>query len=143
VAVQDVTYDWDAFGNLKSRWNQSSNIGRTAKKNLQEIFCYDELNRLIKSHQGTLTGSCSIDQEYDGLGNITRKTGVGNYTYGSKAGPHTVTSTTNDGAYDNGFQRLSKILSSTLLNVGFGHKAESTRKAPSITRHFTEAFRCF
>lgn len=103
-AIQDITYDWDAVGNLKSRWNQSSNIGRTAKKNLQESFCYDGLNRLIKSHAGTLVGSCSLtasaqDQEYDGLGNITRKTGVGTYTYGSAAGPHAVTSTTNDGTY--------------------------------------------
>ena len=44
LAVQDVTYDWGAFGNLKSRWNQSSSIDRTAKKNLQESFCYDGLD---------------------------------------------------------------------------------------------------
>ena len=103
-AIQDITYDWDAVGNLKSRWNQSSNIGRTAKKNLQESFCYDGLNRLIKSHLGTTTGSCSLtastqDQEYDGLGNITRKVDVGTYVYGSNAGPHAVTSITGVASY--------------------------------------------
>lgn len=101
--IQDVAYEWDTVGNLKSRWNQSSNVGRTAKKNLRESFCYDGLNRLIKSHQGTLTGSCSLtasnqDVEYDGLGNIARKTGVGIYDYTGK-GPHAVTSTTSDGIY--------------------------------------------
>ncbi|ACE83005.1 RHS repeat domain-containing protein [Cellvibrio japonicus] len=103
LPIQDVSYEWDVVGNLKSRWNQSSNIGRTARKNLQESFCYDGLNRLIKSYASTLVGSCSLtvanqDVEYDGLGNITRKAGVGNYTYSGK-GSHAVTSTTNDGTY--------------------------------------------
>ncbi|MDO8345584.1 MAG: FG-GAP-like repeat-containing protein [Cellvibrio sp.] len=112
--IQNVTYAWDKLGNLSSRHNQSGNLapnGSTAKKNLQESFCYDGLNRLIKSHQNTLTGSCSLsaaaqDQEYDGLGNITRKVGMGTYTYSGK-GPHAVTSTSNTGSYgydDNGNQ---------------------------------------
>lgn len=112
--IQNVTYAWDKLGNLSSRHNQSGNLGAngsTARKNLQESFCYDGLNRLIKSHKGTLTGSCSIsaadqDQEYDGLGNITRKVGVGTYTYSGK-GPHAVTATSSTGSYtydDNGNQ---------------------------------------
>lgn len=77
--------------------------GSTARKNLRESFCYDGLNRLIKSHRDTLTGGCSLsaanqDQEYDGLGNITRKVGVGNYSYTGK-GPHAVTATTLGGSY--------------------------------------------
>lgn len=105
--VQDNTYVWDTVGNLTSRHNQSGNLtanGSTSRKNLRESFCYDGLNRLIKSHVNTLTGGCSLapsaqDVEYDGLGNITRKAGVGTYTYGSNAGPHAVTSTSGDGAY--------------------------------------------
>lgn len=104
--IQDVSYRWDALGNLLSRHNQSGNLGAngsTARKNLRESFCYDGLNRLIKSHRDTLTGSCSLsaanqDQEYDGLGNITRKVGVGNYSYTGK-GPHAVTATTLGGSY--------------------------------------------
>src|SRR5690606_3656238 len=99
--VQDNTYVWDTVGNLTSRHNQSGNLtanGSTSRKNLRESFCYDGLNRLIKSHVNTLTGGCSLapsaqDVEYDGLGNITRKAGVGTYSYGSNAGPHAVTST--------------------------------------------------
>jgi RHS repeat-associated protein len=112
--IQNVTYAWDKLGNLSSRHNQSGNLapnGSTAKKNLQESFCYDGLNRLIKSHQNTLSGNCNVsaldqDQEYDGLGNITRKVGMGTYTYSGK-GPHAVTSTSNTGSYgydDNGNQ---------------------------------------
>src|SRR5690606_33059936 len=84
LPIQDITYDWDVLGNLKSRHNQSVNEGNTAQKDLRESFCYDGLNRLIKSHQGTLNGSCALsasqqDVEYDGLGNITRKAGIGSY----------------------------------------------------------------
>src|SRR5690606_9682165 len=94
--VQELDYQWDALGNLTSRHNQSVNAGGSGQKNLRESFCYDGLNRLIKSHQGSLSSSCSLgnsdqDVTYDGLGNITRKAGVGEYTYGQAAGPHAVT----------------------------------------------------
>lgn len=112
--IQNVTYEWDSIGNLRSRWNQSGNVasaGSTAKKDLRESFCYDDLNRLIKSHANDLTGNCQLDpaqqdQEYDGLGNITRKVGMGTYTYVGK-GPHAVNWTSSSGSYgydDNGNQ---------------------------------------
>lgn len=112
--IQNVTYAWDSLGNLSSRWNQSGNLtatGSTAKKDLRESFCYDGLNRLIKSHSGDLAGGCNLspesqDQEYDGLGNIIRKNNLGIYSYSDK-GPHAVTSTANTGSYsydDNGNQ---------------------------------------
>ncbi|OZY85574.1 hypothetical protein CBP51_00530 [Cellvibrio mixtus] len=114
--IQNVTYEWDSVGNLRSRWNQSGNVasaGSTAKKDLRESFCYDNLNRLIKSHGGSLVGSCALaavdqDQEYDGLGNITRKVGVGVYSYIGK-GPHAVSSTTATGnyGYDNNGNQVS------------------------------------
>ena len=114
IPIQNVTYNWDALGNLNYRWNQSGNLtanGSTAKKDLRESFCYDGLNRLIKSHVGNLAGTCNLsadqqDQEYDGLGNIIRKVGIGTYTYSGK-GPHAVTSTSSTGSYgydDNGNQ---------------------------------------
>ena len=83
-----------------------------AQKNLRESFCYDGLNRLIKSHSGDLNGTCALntaqqDVEYDGLGNITRKAGVGNYSYSGK-GPHAVTAVTGMAAftYDNNGNQL-------------------------------------
>lgn len=113
IPIQNVTYSWDALGNLNSRWNQSGNVGSTARKDLKESFCYDGLNRLIKSHLGTLAGTCNLaaadqDQEYDGLGNITRKINMGAYSYSGK-GPHAVTSTSGTGSYgyDNNGNQIS------------------------------------
>lgn len=87
--IQHLNYSWDTVGNMTSR--------NDLKYAQQQSFCYDALNRLIKSHS-MLNGSCSLsaaqqDQEYDGFGNITRKTGVGNYTYSTnmKLRPHAVT----------------------------------------------------
>lgn len=122
IPIQNVTYTWDSLGNLSSRWNQSGNLtasGSTARKDLRESFCYDGLNRLIKSHAGNLSGGCNLspdqqDQEYDGFGNITRKTNIGVYYYSDKA-KHAVTliknNTSNshagDYVYDNNGNQIS------------------------------------
>ncbi|GAA5442267.1 hypothetical protein Misp06_00441 [Microbulbifer sp. NBRC 101763] len=90
--VQNIRYSWDTLGNLKSRHNQSGS------KDLRESFCYDALNRLVKSHIGSGDYNCSglassqQDLRYNAIGNIVYKAGVGDYTYGNNAGPHAVTS---------------------------------------------------
>ena len=96
LSVQDIGYEWDAVGNLTYRHNQSALADGSGHKNLQESFCYDGLNRLIKTHRGSLNGTCNLapadqDVQYDGLGNITRKADVGSYSYGANAGPHAIT----------------------------------------------------
>ncbi|WP_444910107.1 FG-GAP-like repeat-containing protein [Microbulbifer sp. TRSA005] len=90
--IQNITYQWDTLGNLSSRHNQSGS------KNLRESFCYDSLNRLIKTHIGSSNYNCSSlssanqDVRYNAIGNITYKAGVGSYVYGENgAGPHAVT----------------------------------------------------
>ncbi|MGH8503532.1 MAG: hypothetical protein ACREVE_13875 [Gammaproteobacteria bacterium] len=89
-AVQDLAYDFDPIGNLKSR---QDNL-----QGLWEGFDYDDLNRVetITTHAGS--GSSSKTLGYDGLGNITSKPGMGAYTYDPSrphvitvAGPHTYT----------------------------------------------------
>jgi RHS repeat-associated protein len=97
TTLQNLAYTWDLLGNQKSRQDQG--LG----KNLQQSFCYDGLNRLIKTNEASLNGSCSMtaaqqDQEYDGFGNITRKANVGNYTYNT-AHPHQLQSTSDGVAY--------------------------------------------
>ena len=96
--IQSIGYDWDTVGNLYYRHNQSAKMGG-GNNNLQERFCYDNLNRLTRTYLGSLTGSCIVSGAqsviaYNGHGNITSKTGIGSYTYGSQAGPHAVTATT-------------------------------------------------
>ena len=82
--IQDLGYDWDEVGNLTSRTDKST--GTT----LVETFGYDGLNRVTSA----TVGSQSDQYRYNGLGNITSKTGVGSYTYGQNgAGMHAVTHT--------------------------------------------------
>src|SRR6185369_7620689 len=65
---QNLTYSWDAVGNLTQR--QNLNLSLT------ESFGYDNLYRLTST-----TGSDPRTMTYDALGNITSKTGLGTYTY--------------------------------------------------------------
>ena len=82
---QDLRYAWDVLGNLKTRTDT------TGTRSLTETFAYDTLNRLTSAQVGTGTAQTVT---YNALGNITYKSDVGNYTYGSGTaapGPHAVT----------------------------------------------------
>jgi RHS repeat-associated protein len=87
--VQDLGYTWYEVGNLEER---------TCKKyNLNELFTYDNLNRLETIR---LNGTIRGEHQYDpaGLGNIILKKADGqvlfdNAAYGENtAGPHALTS---------------------------------------------------
>ncbi len=82
--VQNHTYTWDDIGNLKERKDQSGN------KNLVENFGYDGLNRLISAQ---VSGEAEQKFVYNSIGNISFKTGIGEFGYGNNAGPHALTST--------------------------------------------------
>ena len=90
-------YKWDDIGNLTER--------RHTVADLTETFQYDELNRLTRSAiDGSsvqlyqLAGNDVVTYEYNELGNITFKSDVGSYSYGSNAGPHAVTAISGDSA---------------------------------------------
>lgn len=97
--IQHITYEWDIVGNLKSRHNQNSkreNGSNSTNLNSEESFCYDSLNRLVKTNIGTTSQegcngltSAQYDQQYDSIGNITSKDGVGSYSYNASR-PHAV-----------------------------------------------------
>ncbi|WP_299945311.1 RHS repeat-associated core domain-containing protein [uncultured Microbulbifer sp.] len=87
--VQNLQYDWSAIGNLLSKTDRSGD--GSYSKNLQERYEYDGLNRLRYAHlyrAGSQAGTQEV--RYDNTGNITFKTGVGNYTYDGPR-PHAVT----------------------------------------------------
>ena len=101
--VQDLDYEWDTLGNLNHRKEKSGN------KDLTEDFLYDGLNRLTSYH---VVGQTAKTVSYNALGNITNKSDVGNYFYGTgntsaanDAGPHALISITGAEAatyaYDN------------------------------------------
>jgi RHS repeat-associated protein len=99
-AVQDLTFVYDALGNLTER--QDLRVG------VRESFTYDSLNRLKTA---TVFGQSPLTINYDQLGNITSRSDVGSYTYGVGAGPHAVTSISgpkaNTYSYDLAGNRIS------------------------------------
>ncbi len=78
--LQNLSYAWDFNGNLLSRVDN--------RQNLTETFTLDALNRLSTVK---LNGVQTLSVQYDQAGDITNKSDVGAYTYGSSAHPHAVT----------------------------------------------------
>ena len=101
VPVQQVDYLYDTLGNVRLRSNDLNRI--------YDINLYDSLNRLTKT-TATIGGAQTVTTvAYDALGNLTSKSGVGDYYYGSSsncaagsnAGPHAVCKAgSNTYAYD-------------------------------------------
>lgn len=87
--VLQEAYEYDALGNVSQR---TQNWGATE---FIESFVYDELNRLKTS---TITGQTPQGFEYNEIGNLISKTGVGTYTYppsgATSVRPHAVKSIT-------------------------------------------------
>src|SRR5690554_8102062 len=83
-----VSLTHDALRNVTPRVSEFGR-GWGASTHIQESYTYDGLNRLSRTQQsftdvnGTLTTTQNTtnEQRYDGFGNITFRTGVGNYTY--------------------------------------------------------------
>ncbi len=83
--VQNLSYQWDALGNLISRTDTLHSAS--------EAFGYDLLNRLTSAQVTNGSGvQPAVSYAYDALGDITSKSDTGSYTYGQGAGPHAVTS---------------------------------------------------
>ncbi|MCD4746096.1 MAG: hypothetical protein K8R58_07340, partial [Bacteroidales bacterium] len=87
LIIQNMNYQWDVLGNLSEREDEN--------KFLKETFRYDNLNRL---YQIELNGNLVSEIDFNEIGNITDKTGVGNYTYDETSGirPHAVKNITGD-----------------------------------------------
>nr|WP_297385334.1 RHS repeat-associated core domain-containing protein [uncultured Roseateles sp.] len=94
ASLLNDSYDYDAIGNLVLRTQLAENGNRFV-----ETFQYDSLNRLAGSQ---VEGRGLLTVDYDALGNIQARSGVGTYAYGaSGAGsvrPHAVTSIATSGA---------------------------------------------
>lgn len=91
TTIQDLAFDFDFIGNLTAR--------RDLHQDREEAFTYDGLNRLTGTtltDTATLATLTNTTYTYDSLGNITNKSDVGVYTYGTGApgqpGPHAVVS---------------------------------------------------
>ncbi|CAA2142181.1 FG-GAP-like repeat-containing protein [Hyphomicrobium sp. ghe19] len=88
TTVRSLSYSWDKLGNLQNRVDNQLNV--------RDDFTYDTLNRVTRSATTTGGTTNTVDVAYDSLGNITSKSDVGLYTYGTGTscggpGPHAVT----------------------------------------------------
>lgn len=94
-ALQSLSYTYDRLGNMLTRSDS------TAGRNLLERFEYDHLQRLTKSTVGTGSVTFTYDANGAGPGNLTQRSDLGAYTYGTRpgfcnapneatAGPHAV-----------------------------------------------------
>jgi RHS repeat-associated protein len=90
AGLQDLSFDWDANGNLIER--------RDAVRNLHETYRYDSRDRLddVRSN-----GAMSLDLDYDEVGNITYKSDIGQYRYDTVRPHAAVAAGSNAYSYDN------------------------------------------
>ena len=81
--LQKLTLTFDELGNLTKRHDQGlSKLMGGPAKNMEEVFTYDNLNRL-KTTRIAGEASANVDTTYDARGNIKTKSGVGTYAYGN------------------------------------------------------------
>lgn len=91
--VQQLDYSYDAFGNVTRRNDQTPGFARD-----ERFEDYDALDRLRSSRIEGVANS-TITVAFDAKGNITSKSDVGAYTYGTQ--PHAVTAAgVNSYSYD-------------------------------------------
>ncbi|MCP4490569.1 MAG: hypothetical protein GY820_25130 [Gammaproteobacteria bacterium] len=109
--IQDLTYSFDAIGNLELR--------NDYLRGVHESFSYDGLNRLTG---GSVGGNTVLHKaySYDAIGNIKTKTNIGSYLYGAgNAGPHAVTSVNNNGlTYNFSYDLNGNMTSGHNLSTG-------------------------
>ncbi len=146
-SIYNMKYSFDDLGNLTSR--------EDLKTNQEELFTYDELNRLTdidyylnESH----VPAADITLDYDNCGNITSKTNIStDIDYGkSTAGPHALTTINDpDASYIPPPQFISyncfnKVISitdtlsgNTPLNISFSYGLNNQRIKTTTTRNST------
>ena len=140
--IQNMVYQWDVYGNLTNRNN--INTGNS------ESFRYDAYNRLTKT---SVNGNdvCSIN--FDGKGNITYKSDVGNMMYGSgnpyslvkisEMPDHTLFSENQNVTYTS-FDKVSSITQGTKrLDLYYGadrQRVYHNMSHNSLTRNTTKRF---
>jgi RHS repeat-associated protein len=108
------SYTYDALGNVANRHqNWGSDIANQPVNSFDEIFTYDPLNRLKTA---SVTGFPTQTFDYNDIGNLISKTGVGSYTY-----PSTVNNSVSN--YDSNGMSTSRphAVVSTTLHSNFSY----------------------
>lgn len=81
--VQNLTFAYNDLDQMTSR--------QDANQNLIETFEHDGVGRITSSTVNSGgAGVVTVNYDYDGLGDLTRRSDVGSYNYGWMVRPHTV-----------------------------------------------------
>lgn len=132
--IQDMSYNFNSLGNLLYRKNN--------KRNLQEDFTYDNLNRLTSSK---VTNQPQIDISYSDNGNILSKTNIGNYSYNgiphavsTVAGCSTFTPSTQEYAYNSAGKINNLTDNSLAYDIVYGVNGQRRKiTSPAYNKIYT------
>ncbi|GAB1056518.1 MAG: hypothetical protein WAqPseu_35210 [Shewanella algae] len=130
VTAHQLDYRFDTVGNLEYRQHSLSSAPATFSEN----YHYDDLYRLYERTVSIHSGGTSLpsdfkathEMQYDDLGNITFKTGVGDYRYDS-ANPYRLASIAN----------TSTIAASKSCPAGYAFNSSKTSCLKTETRAAT------
>lgn len=104
--IHSMDFTWDyGKGNLDYRNNN--------KTNLHEHFIYDDMQRCTAADVTPASAGASLSMTYDNNGNITGKSDVGDYVYGSPR-PHAVTRI--DNYFTDNFPNIDQNITYNKLN---------------------------
>ena len=122
--VQDLYLTHDEAGNLITRDDYSNQQ--------RDSFYYDELDRVVTDFR---PGGTIFNYQYDEIGNITFKTGVGSYSYGAK--PHAVNKITGNYnavlQYDANGNQISGINNRTVAYTSWNMPAKIVQGIDAVS----------
>ncbi|MEL6867068.1 MAG: RHS repeat-associated core domain-containing protein, partial [Bacteroidota bacterium] len=124
--TQDLRYHYDALGNMLVRHDVIAGVAET--------MTYDNLNRVVSTQ---ITGASAIVNTYDALGNITYRSDVGCYEYGSSRA-HAVTRIKNaqGGTLRSmGYDAMGSMIRNGNINMNYRTSGQVWRMTQGNKRH--------
>ena len=115
---QDYAVEFDLVGNLQARAD--------AQTGFEESYRYDSMNRLRWAYSNYGYGVKTTEVRYDSKGNITYKSGVGNYSYGSASEQNSTTPSNNRCGSNAGPHALIRISGSKTASYCYDRNGNQT-----------------
>ena len=115
---QDYAVEFDLIGNLLARAD--------AQTGFEESYRYDSMNRLRWAYSDYGYGVKTTEVRYDSKGNISYKSGVGNYSYGSASEQNSTNPSNNRCGSNAGPHALIRISGSKTASYCYDRNGNQT-----------------